>query len=401
MTRKMAIVGFSYIFGLLLASYLPIEWDIFVYLPIGVMIILLLVFKATKKMQVSAVVFLVAFMVFRIYAINSIYSLELMADREVTLTGKIIKVVDYASNKSVYTVKGTLKDGTPAKLEVYADTVICNYGDNVKLDCVLVPLENEFAFSKKNYSFGKGIFMGTTNAANLEVSYNKNYWYFQKVQEYKNHISSVIRSYLPRDEGELLVAMLCGDKSGLESTVKQSMYRAGAGHVMAVSGLHVGVVAGVFVWIINRLRINKRFGFFFLALLMSNYVVFCEMSPSVSRATIMILLVYSAKLFYRQCDALNSIGIAAFIIALFSPYCVRDVSFVMSFSAVWGVMIIAPKLKSHLNTNSKLYKLKSSFVTSVAVTIAIIPASAMYFGEMSIRISPITNIILHRYVQLR
>ena len=136
--------------------------------------------------------------------------------------------------------------------------------------------------------------------------------------------------------------MLFGDKSGIDDTTKTLLYRAGIGHMMAVSGVHLAVVCSLIWFILCMFNMSKYLRFGILMIFNAAFVILAGMSNSVIRAAVMLFLVYGASLFDRRSDLMNSLGIAVILLTAGNPFVVRDASFVLSVTGVIGIGGIAP-----------------------------------------------------------
>ena len=136
------------------------------------------------------------------------------------------------------------------------------------------------------------------------------------------------------ESGGMLAAMLFGYRRNLDADMRDSFRRVGIGHVLAISGLHVGLVVGLLWWIsgwFNRSARERAVACLVLALL---YLGLSGGQVAASRATLMAVIHLGGIAWGRKGDMLNSLGAAAFILVLLNPSAPFDVSFQLSFTAV-------------------------------------------------------------------
>jgi competence protein ComEC len=154
---------------------------------------------------------------------------------------------------------------------------------------------------------------------------------------------------LSEGEGaDLLKALVVGDRSAIDPATREAFTRAGAAHLLAISGLHVGIVAaaafGLFAWLLSRSRILlwrawTRKGAALLTFLpVAGYGLLAGMSPSTQRAVIMVSLFLLALLVERERDGINILAAAALAILIYHPPALFSVSFQLSFSAVTAIL---------------------------------------------------------------
>jgi len=173
-----------------------------------------------------------------------------------------------------------------------------------------------------------------------------------KIEEARQSIISRINSQRPLggllQEKAVLRALIVGDRSGIDQSLRDIFNRAGIGHLLAISGLHVGIVATVsfflFRWILSFVpallwRAWVRKGSAILSLIpVICYGLLAGMSPSTQRAVLMIAVFLLTFLYERDQDMMNTLALAAIVILLLHPPALYSVSFLMSFAAVYSIL---------------------------------------------------------------
>ena len=105
-----------------------------------------------------------------------------------------------------------------------------------------------------------------------------------------------MRTQLDSESNALVDAIMFGDKSNIESDTKKMMYRAGIGHIMAVSGVHLSIVCSLFWFALKLTELNKFARFGIVLIPMFAFVMLSGASNSVIRAAVMLILVYGSSL---------------------------------------------------------------------------------------------------------
>lgn len=187
-----------------------------------------------------------------------------------------------------------------------------------------------------------------------------------------------------------LYSMLFGDKSRLDGDIIRSFRISGTAHVFAVSGLHVGVLLGVIVFLLKKLKLKNYAVLAAVALILAFYAYLASFSPSVIRASLMALIMLLARALGRRNDSLSTLCLTAAILLLFKPYWLFDVSFLLSFSAVFGIVMLYPPF-------SRVFKrfgyLGDAAALNLSVNIGILPFVLYYFQYFSLLTMP-ANIIM-------
>ncbi|MBR4212787.1 MAG: ComEC/Rec2 family competence protein [Bacteroidales bacterium] len=148
-------------------------------------------------------------------------------------------------------------------------------------------------------------------------------------------------------------ALAFGDKSELARNTRAAYRASGASHLLALSGLHVGILYKLLVALLFPLALNlplRRLRSLLVILLLWGYAALSGLSPSISRAALMITIYEGANLIGRRSDGLCSLGISALIITLLNPEAPREIGFQLSFAACLGIFLFHPWLSSLLKT---------------------------------------------------
>jgi len=187
------------------------------------------------------------------------------------------------------------------------------------------------------------------------------------------------------DDQDLAVvsAMVLGDKSALSQETKESYSRSGASHILAVSGLHIGIIFQLFVILLGGKQHRKiNIGLSTTAVWM--YVVFIGMPASAVRSAVMISCYGFVELSYRRGSPINTLAFAYVLMLLVSPLSLFDISFQMSFLAVFSIFLVFPPLyKTWHPTHSISRWIWGLVCVSLAAQLGTIPLIAYYFGRIS------------------
>ena len=163
---------------------------------------------------------------------------------------------------------------------------------------------------------------------------------------------------LEGDEMATLKSLLVGDKEGLSSELKESYRRSGAMHLLAVSGLHVGIIYLILCKLLALIPGNgkkmRRCKSALAILVLCLYAWICGMAPSVCRAVMMAAIYEAGRCIESRENSLGAISASAILICIFSPAAPVSVSFQLSFCAVLGIRLVYPWLSKLLKSRSKL-----------------------------------------------
>lgn len=201
---------------------------------------------------------------------------------------------------------------------------------------------------------------------------------------YKSKIESkLISLHVKQQDYAVIAAMALGDKSALDSNTKNSYSISGASHILAVSGLHVGIIFQLFIFLLG----GRKYSVYTIILSLISiwtYVFLIGLPASAVRAAIM-LSAYSISLAFHRTDLpLNTLA-AAYIFMLFiSPLYLFELSFQLSFLAVASILLFFPPLYSLLPIRSRFVRWAWGLLcVSLAAQIGTLPVIVYYFGRIS------------------
>lgn len=183
-------------------------------------------------------------------------------------------------------------------------------------------------------------------------------------------------------------AMTLGDKSELTSQLREVYSVSGASHLLALSGLHLGIIYMLLSIIFLRRRRWVMVGQAITILAIWFYVVLVGMSPSVVRAAVMVTIYALAVMLGREQISLNALSLTAVVMLAANPLTLYDAGFQMSFLAVYSIIVCYRPIYTLANERWLLEHrawrwLWSTVVVSVSAQICVAPLVAYYFGRFS------------------
>lgn len=202
----------------------------------------------------------------------------------------------------------------------------------------------------------------------------------------------------------ILSALTVGYKDELSETVLESFSVSGASHILALSGLHIGLLYAFLLFFLNRLPFSSVFlksvRLIFLLAALWGFAILTGLSPSVVRAVSMFSLQIVSVLFAGRSITLNTLSVAAMGMLLYHPGWLFDVGFQLSFAAVASILLIYPWLYSRIDIgHSFLKKIWGLAAVSIAAQIGTAPLVIFYFSRYSVHFL-LTNIIVVPLVTL-
>lgn len=210
------------------------------------------------------------------------------------------------------------------------------------------------------------------------------------IYDVSEHIVQKIDDIFPNHTEGLMAALLLGDKSRLSMETKTKYSLAGASHVLAVSGLHIGIIAIMVLIPLGFIR-GKVLKLMLFIIAVTAFTVITGLQPSAIRAAIMSILIMISYTFQRKPQFLNIVCICGVGMCVFDPSLIFSIGFQLSFFAVLGIalfyQVVFQKLQSLVPQ-----KLNSIFITvliesisvSIAATVLVAPIVSYYFSTFSV-----------------
>ncbi|WP_461641838.1 ComEC/Rec2 family competence protein [Labilibaculum euxinus] len=204
--------------------------------------------------------------------------------------------------------------------------------------------------------------------------------------KWRDHLLSIYRrNGIQNESFDILAALTLGYKTGMDPEIKRTWADAGAMHVLAVSGLHVGIIYMIMNYLIRflaRFKYGCHLQGILLLLTLWTYALLTGMSPSVMRSATMFSFIVIGKALKRDGSIYNSLAISAFFLLLIDPFLLFTVGFQFSYLAVVSIVFFQPQFDKLLYIgNPILKKLWQLTTVSLAAQIGTFPLAVYYFHQ--------------------
>lgn len=282
----------------------------------------------------------------------------------------------------------------------YKKKIVCYISPTILSDSIKVGDEiffhskiEEFTSYETYNGFNYAQFMHNNGYAGMtyipayrwDFSENKNLNPKIKALQIREQIIDFYNSLdLDESQSAILSALTLGYKNDLTDEITQGFRATGTAHILAISGLHVGIIWGVISSLLFFIRRGKGFivkqCIIIIALWIYAFIV--GLPPSVIRACIMLTLFCIGQMVNRKRVPFNTLSVAGFILLAYNPLLLFDIGFQFSFSSVAFIIWLHPKTQQLIKTKNKVgRKLWSYFSLSLIAQLGTFPIAMYYFGS--------------------
>lgn len=246
---------------------------------------------------------------------------------------------------------------------------------------------NPGEFDYDAYLKSKGIagILRISENSSIKIIDDKPQFFGNVIHQVRKSIDYQIKRYHSPETAALLRGLLLADRGEIDYETKDQFINAGVVHILAVSGLHVGYIIMILIFVFGRFNLYFRSIVIIIGLLC--FMFLTGVPASVFRATIMAVVIILAVLTNRSTNLINSISIAALIILIFDPNEIYNPGFQLSFSAVLAIGIVYPYFNEAVirwNIQNKILKYTLLFIAvSFSAQVGTLPFTFLYFNKFS------------------
>ena len=364
---------------------------------LAIIVIRKIIIKAYEDMGAFVVIFFTLIMGFmlmsnEITTRNHIYDLK---ENTVIVQGKIYKIENTAFGTNIY-LKGVEVENGEKSVSVKRIFVNTEKIPNVKIGNIIKvrgklrqfeEAANKGNFDSRKYYLSLG-FYGKIEAGTIEVINSDYSGIRQGLYELRMEIIERLEKLCSDNNGifsiinnknGIIGAIILGDKTDLDSDIKELYSVSGIAHILAISGLHISFI-GMAIYRLLR----RRFRFLFSAAVsipvILSFGIMSGFGISTIRAIIMFILKIIGEVLGRKYDAITAISLAGLVLLVQNPFVVCNSGFQMSFGAIIAIVLILPIVEEILNTDNKIIKVISANFT---ISLVMNPILAWNYYELT------------------
>lgn len=411
MKRLFGLIGFTFLFVLSAVFYSDFNEIVFAIIgSLGVLSvavgIFLIISKKNKSFGKSLCVFAFAVLYsagniigYSEYINNTI--INKYSDKEITASGYICDEIITTDSSCSFVIKTDKINGQPSDAKIQ----IISYSN---VDAEPFEKVNFTAHTYKNNvnsQISHGIFLKaySYNGFKIDATGEKATTFYSFAVSIRRAMKNSLDMLLPEDYSTLCRAVLLGEKTALDSSVKDDFSLTGTSFLIVVSGMHLVIITSFVLLLVRKLTKNRFLITGFTTFTVIAFMAVTGFAHSVVRAGIMMIIVSFASSNLRIADSLNNLGFAAIVLTAFNPYAVADIGMLLSFTATTGIILWSRPIERsvlrffHYKNKRKdgivgtiVYYIKNFFkicVNMLSVSISaflwILPITAVAFNRIS------------------
>nr|WP_280921103.1 DNA internalization-related competence protein ComEC/Rec2 [Paenibacillus turicensis] len=211
------------------------------------------------------------------------------------------------------------------------------------------------------------------------------------VDLFRQHIGSIIDELFPDWQGGYMKGLLIGITDDLSDDKYKQFTNLGMTHILAISGTHVAINIGLVFGLLRLLKVTRERAYSTVFWLLPIYVFMTGFSPSVLRAGLMTMLgIFLLKRGLFK-DGLNTLSVVAFVMLIWQPYYLFNISFQLSFAVTAGIIVFTPFIKPYLLWLPA--KIRDGIAITIAAELISFPLTLYYFNQYSL-LSMLANLAL-------
>jgi len=407
----------SFIFGISLGSYFSIPiWILF--LLAGLFISFVFLFGENKRIKILFL--LLIFLSLGFVRIESgklseaeILKIDKLDDEGVSINGSISEMPEIKNGKQkiviedcVFSRQSPLRRDSDGANKINGKIIIYterypeyDLGDIIYLQGKIKIPEDFEGFEYRNYLLAKNIHY-ISYYSEIKLKEKSENSFYSKISDYRKNANNLVKKIFPQPEAGIVSAMTLAIKSDLNEEILEMFNKTGVRHIIAISGLHMTIVAVTLMYILLAIGLNRNYAFYFSILGIIFFVTLVGFPPSAVRAAVMGGLVLFAVRVGRLTNAGNAIVFAAVLMLLYNPNLLRyDTGFQLSFAAALGIIYIFPKLDNLFKKYSNFLNIKTILLITISAQVAVLPIIINNFGSFSF-LSVLTNVLILPFVPI-
>ena len=407
--RPAVHIGFPFFAALFVASFFGAPFAAVSAVLLFAAVFLLFLFKQHRQRPnfvLSLIATAAAFAVFAVAMHLFVLPTERYDSGTYTVTGNVESFLTKSNGRFYYKLHVTHIDEPVQDVDFsvrlsHSEAFPAEIGDTVTCEAKFFAFEDSLGLSPRTSWLADNMVLSAyvTDYESVQVTPAEKRPFSYYVNQIRTHFHNLILENYPKTEGSVLSAMLLGLRDDMETELVSAYKKAGASHILAISGVHMAILTQFTLGFLGLLGLKRRPAALVSAVFTLLFMFVSGLSASVVRSGIMQLILLFGILLGRQAEPLNSLAVAVLTMSLLNPFCAGDVSLLFSFSATLGIILLAPRITKAVTKNIRkpqrkahLAKLVSAFSVSLSAVLFTAPLQLYLYGTVQF-VSVLTSLL--------
>ena len=393
-------VSFTYLSALLIAAFLGIAVTPYLTILFFLTFLVCLARRVHKKAPRLTAAFLAAFAAFFVYTVMMHFVVEpaeRYAGNRYRVQMELLSEADRNYGNFYYKARVRYIEDTGENVDItvrlsHGEALHAEIGDTVTATVRFLAFQDSFGLSSKTARLANkqiiGAYISDYTDIIVDSAETRPLAYY--LAAIRSAVRNALLENLPRDEAAVICAMLVGLRGDIPADLSNAYRAAGASHLLVISGMHMAIITEFMLHILMAFRIHRRHASLITILFILLFMVVSGLSASVVRSGVMQIIMLFGYVLGREVDRLNSLAAALLLMALLNPFCVGDISLLLSFSATLGIIQLSPRLLDflskgikHKTQRQKIRRLLVPVTVSAGAVIGALPVQLYVFGEIN------------------
>lgn len=380
----------SFIIGILIANQFQVAFIyLFIALFLGIIILASSIYKNRNALYSIILIFIVLGILTTSLKLDSkILKNTDMRMEYIAIVEEVLSSEDDIS-KYVVLVQGNLDTREEIderiRLNVLGDKAL-NYGERIVFDGVIKkPLDNTnpLLYNQRLNLLSNNVYGSMTiNDYSMELLDSPREFKYRLKEGFHREINRVFDTYLDENNSGIIKSMILGNSSYMMEDQLQIYRELGLGHILAVSGLHIGIISAFILNILIKFSLSRKTSSIITILILFIYGYIIGFPHSMMRGIIMFTLLILTKLLHEHSNPINILSLSALIILLLNPYALFGLGFILSYTAVLSLYLFSKRIEALFYPYNGYFA--KTFSAILAVNIGILPIQAYYFNYVSL-----------------
>ena len=412
MKRPFLMIAISLVIGVLMGEYLKDKSILFIFAIFLVLIYEILTKKTNYKKILMCTIIIFLALMYTNYLNNKYETMyKQYNETEISVKGVIVsevKETDYYYNVQLQVKQKSKINNT--KLNVYIKKKLIKnktdlkYGNKIKVTGEYK--EPEVARNYKGFDYKKNlrtkkIYGSITIQNSFEVILcNNGNIIMRWLKGFSIKLKENLSKLLNEKELGIVKGVVLGDTSDLDEDIKENFTNSSLSHMLAVSGAHVSYVIMTVSLIFQSKNFGKKTTKIITMLVLIIFMIITNMSPSVTRAVICMIINILAGLIYKRPDTINALAISIIFTLILNPFSLFNIGLQLSYAGTIGIICFSKLIEAKPKNKIKKY-IYDSIIVSTSANLVSFPLMAYYFNTISLNfiisnlvVSPVLGLII-------